>query len=306
MLQLVTSPQLTVKDDLGKHRLADPDLLQTIAERCDLGEASDALSNQFSRVLHDIRMAGAWKRTDRGRLRQTEEMIGRHLAGRFRDKTELLDLGASDGITSLDALRSLQNRIGGEVRVVLADINLWLLRYRRGPVVEYRASNGEPVMVRVGRLGLRLSGSRRRLNERQDPLARAYLGLLGFRRSMRFDARLSLVNPIVRSEKCIEIMELDCLIRDEALVGRFSAVRASNVLNLGYFTPPQVMQVVGHIHAYLQDGGCLIVSRNRDQEKGREIEDGSIWLRNGAGFSWVADFGAGSEIRFVVEGWGRS
>src|SRR5215813_9655269 len=210
MFQRIRAPSAMAGKPDGARYLADPDALERLAERCRGGEEDVRLSDEFSLVLHDIRMAGAWKRTNRGRLREAEEMLATHTAPALRDDPLLHDLGASDGITTLDAVRFLTERFGKPVPAVLTDLNLWLLRFRRGPVVEYRASNGEPIMMRLGCYGLRLAEQRKHLEHGRDPLASLYLRCGDFRAAMRLETRLSLVNPLVHANPGIEIRELDC------------------------------------------------------------------------------------------------
>lgn len=303
MIQFVVSGALPTFSALRSRCLANPDALLEIAQRAGRsGSSAEELSDCFSLILHDLRMGGAWKRTSRGRLKQTEEMLCAYIRPELQRGLAFLDLGASDGITTVEAVRALRRAFGGEVKAVLADLNLWLLRYRRGPIVEYRATDGEPIMARVGPLGVRLTRHPRETQAAGNPLARLYLQFEQFRNSMQLEARISLVHPRAWSEPGITVMELDCLTRDEALIGRFAAIRASNVLNLGYFGPPQIRRAVGHLHAYLREGGCLVVSRNHDQPTG-EPENGSVWLRDRCRFRWLRDFGAGSEIQSVVDGW---
>jgi hypothetical protein len=282
--------------------LADPDALLAIERTARSGTPIDALADRFSLVLHDLRVGGTWKRTNRGRLMRTEEMLCKHTLPGLRDLFILLDVGASDGTTTIGAVRALQDAFGALVRAYLADRDLWLLRYRRGPIVEYRASDEEPVMVRLGPFGLRLAQPRRETRERGDALARGYLKFGRFRKLMRLDDRISLVNPLARREPAITIRQFDCFARDETLAGQISAIRASNVLNLGYFSPAQITDAVGHFHCYLLDGGCLVVSRNADQSD-RETENGSVWRKEADRFRLIEDFGSGSEIKSVVDGW---
>jgi hypothetical protein len=232
-------------------------------------------------------------------------MLCTHLPPELRRKLNFLDIGASDGITTLDAVRTLRRAFGGEVQAFLADRNVWLLRYRRGPLVEYRAVDGEPIMARFGPLGIRLARQRRLGENSRDPLARAYLRLARLRESMRLDARMSLVNPAAKSDPAIIVIEFDCGIYQESLKGTMSAVRASNVLNLGYFGLPELRRAVTNIHTYLREAGCLVISRNDDQLDS-EVENGSVWVREGGRFRWLQDFGAGSEIRSVVDDWSQS
>jgi hypothetical protein len=304
MFQIVVSGALPASPGLRSRCLADPDSLLNIAQGESRLSCAEDVSDRFSVILHDLRMGGAWKRTNRGRLKRTEEMLCTHLRPELCQGRALnfLDIGASDGTTTLDAVRALRRAFGGEVHAFLADRNIWLLRYRRGPIVEYRAGDGEPIMARIGPIGVRLARLRHGAQPDGDPLARLYLQLKRFRASMQLDTRISLVNPAARSDPGITIMELDCLVCDASLKGSLSAIRASNVLNLGYFSPAQIRLTVGHLFAYLQEGGCLVISRNDDQPAG-EVENGSVWLKNSGRFQWLQDFGSGSETKFVVDSW---
>lgn len=303
MIRLVISGALPRRPALRSRCLADPDSLLTIALCPGAADVSDtSRSDRFSLILHDLRMGGAWKRTNRGRLQQTEEMLCRYINAEPRDGVTLLDIGASDGITTVEAVRALRRTFGEKVEAIVADRNLWLLRYRRGPVVEYRAADGEPVMARIGRLGIRLARPRHGSPSDANWLTRLYLRCAGFRSAMHREAQIPLVHPAARREPGVAVMELDCLTSKECLKDRIAAIRASNVLNLGYFALPQLRLAVGHLHGYLRDGGCLVVSRNHDEPNG-ERENGSVWLKDGARFRWVGDFGVGSEIRQIVDDW---
>ena len=303
MIQFIVSGNLPRLPALRSRCLADPDGLLEIAQAPDAASNSaGAESDRFSLILHDLRMGGAWKRTNRGRLRQTEKMLCEHIAPELRSSLTFLDIGASDGITTVEASRTLRRTFGDNVEAILADRNLWLLRYRQGCVVEYRAADGEPIMARLGRFGVRLAAQRRQAGPDANLLARLYLRSERFRAKMRCDTRISLVHPVAHSEPGITIMELDCLVCEKSLQQHVAAIRASNVLNLSYFNVPQLRLAVGHLHGYLREGGCLVVSRNHDQANS-EPENGSVWLKESGRFRWVRDFGAGSEIKSIVDDW---
>jgi len=305
MLQLITSRMAAVPPRTEEHRLLiDPEFLEELAHRAaELpGNDCDLIRDLFSAALREMRIGGAWKRTHSGRLRATEDALCRFFAGRSGQPLTLLDLGASDGITTLEALRALRYRLGSDIRVYLADKNLSLLRYRRWAVVEYRAQDGEPILARIGPLGLRLAKQRRGVEEAGDPIANLYLRLKAFRSRLRPRGRILLINPLVRCEPAVTPIEMDCLERDARLVDRVNAVRASNLLNCAYFTPDQVRTAVGHAYAYLREGGCLIISRN-DDTKEREVERGSLWSKGPSGFERREDFGGGAESRDLVDQW---
>ena len=281
-------------------RLADPDCLLRLAEAFGHPDHISAETiDAFSFILHDLLIAGTWKRTNSGRLRRTEDVLCSHL--RSTGKIHVLDVGASDGITTAELTCALRKSFGSPIRVYLADLNISLLRFCRGPVVEYRTTDGAPVMARVGRLGIRLS-TRRRQEAVSDPIARFYLSLVRLRRSMTLDATISLVHPSVQQEPAITVLELDCLALKNDLVDSFDGVRACNILNIDYFSADQLRTAVGNTHRYLREGGCLLVSRNEDRS-GREIENGSLWRKAGSRFTHLEDFGAGSEIKTIVGAW---
>jgi hypothetical protein len=301
MLQLIER-QASINEPPAPSRLADPELLADIANEAaashNLSPNSDRVQ-LFSRLLHDIRIGGAWKRTGGGRLPETQSALIRNIAPQYREKLTLLDLGASDGITTVELVRSLRARWHGELTAYLTDRNLWLHRYRLGPLVEYRAVDGEPVMARIGRVGLRVARQRHTEGGTYTGVERWYLGFKALRKRLRFDAAISLVNPIATSEPGVVVKEMDCLCYYDDLVGKLAAIRASNVLNLGYFTTTQVQQAVQYMRSYLADDGCLVISRNSEQAAG-EVENGSVWLKRKDRLEWIEDFGSGSEIREIV------
>jgi SAM-dependent methyltransferase len=305
MIQLVSSRPLPTSLQ-GRGRLTDPDLLLTIAEAIRFGNSKDQrLVDDFGLVLADLRMAGTWKRTNRGRLICTEAMLCEHITPRPACQVSVLDLGASEGLTTLELASALQQRFGYRVNVTLADLNLWLYRYRKGPVFEYRAQDGEPIMVKFGPLGLRLARNRHNQPQSVDPLAKTYVRFSQFRKSMKLDTKISLVHPFVWNQPAVRVAELDCLVRNRSLEFSFDAVRASNILNPDYFARPQIDRALACIHAYLVEGGCLVVSRNRDDLPGQS-EHGSVWRKTSSQFSHLADFGAGSEISSQVDRWNNA
>ena len=302
MIQFVVPGSLPRLPILRARCIVDPDALLDLARQLDRpGPHACEQADRFSLILHDLRMGGAWKRTNRGRLRRTEEMLCAHLCPALRDGMIFLDLGASDGITTVEALRALRRVFADDVTALLADVNLCLQRYRRGPLVEYRAADGEPIMARLGPFGLRLARPRQP-QAHGDLLSRLYLRMERFRRSLDAAAPISLVHPLARNEPGMSVIELDCLTREVSLGDRIAAIRASNILNLGYFSSAELYQAVGNLFSYLREGGCLVVSRNHDHPAG-EAEHGSVWVKDGARFCRTADFGDGSEIRSIVDRW---
>lgn len=300
MIRFLLSDRLPANRLLRSRCLADPDALAMIAAR--VQQTSQGLkdpADDFSIVLHDLRMGGVWKRTGRGRLARSQEILCSYI-GEPRDGcATFLEVGASDGVTTVEATQALRESLRCEVQSFLTDRNIWLLRFRVGPFVEYRATDSEPILMRVGPIGIVLAKQRRGRRPDRNVLAQLYLRSRRFRSSMKLDSRISLVHPRAVCAAGIQIRELDCLVFDPFFEGRLNAIRASNVLNLGYFSPDQICCAVRHFHTYLQDQGCLIISRS-EGEPGEEKENGSVWRKERHRLRWLMDFGSGSEIKTVL------
>ena len=191
VIRFVVSGPLPRLPALRARCIADPDALVEIArrlERPDSGKLDEA--DRFSLILHDLRMGGAWKRTNRGRLRRTEEMLCAYIDPGLRPAMILLDLGASDGITTVEALRALRRAFGDDVRALLADAQF----VRCCAIAAARSSNtAPPTASRSWRASAALAcaspAPRQARPAHGDPLARLYLRLGRLRGSMRRDAR---------------------------------------------------------------------------------------------------------------------
>src|ERR1700731_4824096 len=126
MIQLVSRRPLPMSLQ-GRRQLTDPDLLVTIAEAIGpIDPVNHAALDDFGLVLADLRMAGTWKRTNQGRLVRAEAMLCEHITPRPTGPVSVLDLGASEGLTTLELASTLSQRFGSRVGVTLADLNLWL------------------------------------------------------------------------------------------------------------------------------------------------------------------------------------
>lgn len=285
---------------------ANLDRLVELTAKFDRADPDAAAENQheFTAILQDIRVNDVWKFTSKGRLPETEKAVLRFLET-YRPRpgdpgapVQILDVGASDGSTTVDLLQAIRKNGNYNVEITTTDLCNALYRYRKGIVTEYRSSGGHPVLVRIGRLGLRLPDSEYEWNWPATALARWYLSLGGLRAAMTEDLRISLINPSAERDPDIRIEELDCLELRPSLVGRFDLVRASNIITPRYgFEGEKLQRALKNIHAYLRNGGGLIISRN---QRHSEIEHGSTWKKGEQGFIHVGDFGSGSEIRTAV------
>lgn len=259
----------------------------------------DKISKEFSAILRHVHIGGVWKRTGHNRLSKATLCLAEIIKKKQFQKLRFLDVGASDGITTLEASAYLANALGVKIDAYLADQNLWIQRLKRGWIVEYKATNGEPILVRCGPVAMLLSLPKGIATPLKNWIVGQYLKLENFRSKMRTTASVALVNPRVLIEKNISLIEMDIFTFDNKLVNSMDVIRTSNVLNLNYFTPATIENAVGIIHSYLSDKGYFLASRNSDEKQG-EVEHGSIWRKHKKGFVHIVDFGGGSEIKNIV------
>jgi hypothetical protein len=284
---------------------ANPDRLIDLTAKAAGARAQEAAAyrRQFTQILDDIYVDGVWKRTSWGRLPETEKAIVRYLMTNRTTTGErmplrILDVGASDGSTSVNLLGSVRAAYSGPIELTLADLNVELRRFRKGFLTEYRSSRGDPAMAAFGRIGVRLPRSEHEWYRPSHAIARWYLRQSGLRSGLREDGKVPLVNPVAAHDPAIEVMELDCVIFEPSLKERFDVIRASNLISPRYgFAGQKLESCLANLHSYLKEGGCLLISRN---DGNTEIERGSIWRRTPDGFTLVEGFGGGSEIEGAV------
>ena len=117
----------------------DPDCLVSLAASFSEAGPADAarLSRDFSEVVSSIRIGRTHKLTRPNRLAGPTGALCDRLQSPARDTLQFLDVGASDGITTLEAVRMLEARLERPVSACLIDPFIRLVRYRSGSTVEY-------------------------------------------------------------------------------------------------------------------------------------------------------------------------
>lgn len=260
---------------------------------------------EFSAILRHLRIGNFWKYTKPHRLIEADRQLSTVLRDNKFKKIDLLDVGASDGITTLDLVNYLTSKYDISANNYLVDRYLFIKRLERNHIVEYVTSDGQPIMVRIGPLAFMLRQSEffakylPNLNTLLNKLMRNYLNLTSYRSKMKLTAMIPLINPAVLRANNISLHEMDITDFDASLINSFDVIRASNIITKVYFSDNLINQVIDIFHHYLREGGFLLISRNMVC-RNDDVEIGSIWCKSGKRFVHIADLTEPSEIMDIV------
>ncbi len=256
-------------------------------------------SERVAALIRRVRVGGTNKSTSPARLESADAAVLSQLTGSRSERLQFLDVGCSDGTTSMDSVERFERALGCSVSAHLMDRYIWIRRLSRLPITEFLSSDDGLVMAQCGPLALAPAPPSFALAPLTNRLVSAYLALADFRRGMTETGRFPLLSPRVLARKDVTIIEGSVLITNEDIVGRMHVVRASNLLHYDYFSENQLVTGISNLARYVIDGGLLVISRNHE-EQGGEIERGTVWRRTGHTLTTVAEFGGGSELRTLV------
>lgn len=245
---------------------------------------------------------GTFKLTQPSRFRELETAFRPALSQRAADVRDVLDVGVSTGITTIELLRFLES-CGSAPRVTATDL------FIDAHIVEVAAGfrvladpEGWPLQYEVA--GLAIRSWIRRLDYVSFafiPRRLAHVLLQPRLRELIRSGRSKPVQMITRSlppNDAITFVQDDIMRQSPDFVGRFDLVRAANILNKNYFSADQIRSAVTNIRAYLRGRGSLLVV-TRTNEKGEN--GGTLFEVGGDGsLAVLMRVGAGSEVEELV------
>lgn len=265
--------------------------------------APGSLSAEFSHILHDLSIRGVWRWTGRHRLRGMDRLLSEYARARGWERLRMLDVGASDGITAFDTFEHMKRENRIPVSITVVDRHVRLFSIKRKATTLYFTSSRRPTLLRCARFALCLEAMEGIegivFNRLASRLARRYAGTLE-RLDLRAARPISLVNPAVARCPALVVCERDLFDPEPAWFGQYDAVRASNVLNLSYYSEAKIREAIGVLHGYLKESGALLMSRNLMGGSG-EKEIGGLWRKDAAGFTLVSSLEALPEIAGIVD-----
>lgn len=263
-------------------------------------EADTVAESQF---FSSLKMRnGTFKLTQPSRFAALEAEIGSVIAERAAHFRQVLDVGVSTGLTTIELAEFLRAKgasaqvIGTDLFVqahlveiapgfrVLSDVEGWPLQYEVA---------GRPVRPWIRRLDYVTLMVVPRLFAREALRPRL--------RRMIAEGRSLAVRMETRglAERNIELAENDIFVSTPHFVGRFDFIRAANILNLSYFPAARIREAISNIRSYCRGPGALmLIVRSKGSH-----HDGTLFKLGSEGsFAVRARVGNGSEIEALVLG----
>lgn len=249
---------------------------------------------------------GTHKTTSPNRLTDVDEILCNHLQSNA--PIHLLDVGISSGVTTselLDRIESQSHKVTGigiDIRL-RAYLRSWMgmdiLYDEDGYVLQVSAASfvkGRPdrplVTVRSNVLQIVL-------NQIERFLVRRWL------RAPQYAIPITLVTPRIADRPGFRIVEQDIRKPFCECTGSYDVIRAANILNLSYFEPEILKNIVVRLTESLSNDGLLVVCRT-----GEDGTNHGTIFRKQEGLSAlqpICRIGVGSEIEplLLIEPDGR-
>lgn len=247
---------------------------------------------------------GTWKTTFHDRFKEINRFLVDRARAHLLDVADVLDVGVSSGISTLELFEDLQAE-ASDVRIVGTDLqpDAYLIRAVPGARV-LADETGFPLMFEIhGHAVKPWVAAADYRNGRFIPRKLANLLLSGRARTILRQGgsritRVKLVTPRLRDMTAIQVVKDDIRRSNESYIGRFGFIRIANVMNRGYFAEDVLICMAKNARSYLAGAGSslLVVRTHEDGSNhgtlARLARDGTLEV--------AARFGKGSEVEDIV------
>lgn len=260
-------------------------------------------SIEFSSLLKGLWINGVDKRTGLGRLVVLDEWLISFIHKPLLSPISILDVGGSDGSTTLELVQYLKENLGIEIKAAILERQLRLHCFRRGWIRYYLTNEKKPFILQIGPVAVLLEQVKGKTRFIFNPIVRFIqkcLSRLHFEKHLKNEGDLLFMNPLVREISNLRWIEQDLFKFNKDLVETFDFVRCCNILNVDYFSEDQIFNAIKLLSSYLKPNGLLLLSRSTDDSNG-SLLTASIWIRSQRSLMHISDLNGGSEIKEIVE-----
>ena len=247
---------------------------------------------------------GTFKLTKPSRFAALEADIGLRIAERAAHLRQVLDVGVSTGLTTIELADFLRAK-GASAEVIGTDLFVQAHLVEIAPEFRVLSDNeGWPLQYDIA--GRPIRAWIRRLDYVTLMVVPRLLARAALRprlRRMIAQGQSVAVRMETRglAERNIELVENDIFAATPRFVGKFDFIRAANILNLNYFPAARIRDAITNIRSYCRPSALLLVARSKGSH-----HDGTLFeLEPDGNFAVRARVGNGSEIEALVLDQGR-
>lgn len=253
------------------------------------------------RFFREIRLPnGTYKTTGTNRLHEIDNALCLCLEDTRQD-LEILDVGVSSGVTSLELMDTMARR-GFKPHLTAADITIHaVLSSLPGGLDVLCDAQGHVLQIACpwfvkGRPHQPFSSLPRGILHSGIVLLEALVKLGVFR--IADSKAVMLVSPRLLVKPGITITEHDLNNDKTGWHLQFDVVRAANILNEDYFSRPVLKKMLGYLCSYVRPNGFLVLVRTLESDNSNH---GTIFTLTTEGkFSVASRIGDGHELENLV------
>jgi len=238
----------------------------------------------FSVAVSVFKFGSTFKITKQARFPKTVEILANL---DFAAPPVILDVGASDGITSLSVMQNLAFK-----KYFVTDFNPEVLYTSQDGRGYFYAPNGDCILVVSDRFVIYSD------YEESNPLLRKLAERL-FHNKPNFDnslQQIELINPAVKNS-FDNVVVCRHSIFDQWQLEKPNLAIAANILNRVYFSDIQLSQAVDNLLTALTDDGVLAVI---DSREGKVIEKSTVFKKSAGRLAVVCCINGGTEIQDLI------
>ena len=242
---------------------------------------------------------GTYKTTYPNRMPDVDAIVAEALTPGTH--VDVLDVGVSSGVTTLELIDALEAR-GLVPDVVAVDLAISAFLRRIAGVDLLCDPAGHVLQIATPVL------TKGRPHEPEGSVARATLQrvfeaaerVVGGSGGATRGTRVQLISPRLTRRPRVVVREHDLTTPRPEWRDRFDVVRAANVLNRDYFDEPTLARMLAYLTTYVRARGLLVLCRTHDDTR---TNHASVLRRGDDGaFAVVARVGGGSEIESLALG----
>ena len=238
-------------------------------------------SDAFTQAVSVFKFGTTFKTTQKARFPQTVNLLGQ-LA--FEHPPVVLDVGASDGITSLHVMQNVPFKT-----YYLTDLNPAVWHTTADGRTTFYTPDGQPILIVSDRLVVYSDFAD------SHPLLRRWANQM-FESSSEFKPnfkKIDLINPAVLD------YSPNIVVQQHSIFDRWPGesadlVIAANILNRSYFSDSQLVQATENLLAVLNQNGVLAIIDSRN------IEKSTLFRKTATGLTVLNQINGGTEIHQLL------